>query len=90
MLTVATLHHKTTPVLQRKLIATRVTAGRARQGASHAAFPGSQSRGALMQGWRSIMHGSPEQSSGKRSASACSQKSGLDLAWRLNGDCYSP
>ena len=43
-----------------------------------------------MQGWRSIMHGSPEQSSGKRSASACSQKSGLDLAWRLNGDCYSP
>ena len=90
MLTVATLHHKTTPVLQRKLIATRVTAGRARQGASHAAFPGSQSRGALMQGWRSIMHGSPEQSSGKRSASACSQKNGLDLAWRLNGDCYSP
>ena len=79
MLTVATLHHKTTPVLQRKLIATRITAGRARQGASHAAFPGSQSRGALMQGWRSIMHGSPEQSSGKRSASACSQKSGLTL-----------
>ena len=38
-----------------------------------------------MQGWRSIMHGSPEQPSGKRSASACSQKSGLDLAWRLNG-----
>ena len=42
-----------------------------------------------MQGWRSIMHGSPEQSSGKRSAAACSQKSGLDLAWTLNGDCYS-
>ena len=42
-----------------------------------------------MQGWRSIMHGSPEQSSGKRSASACSQKSGLDLAWRLNGTYHN-
>ena len=45
----------------------------------------SQSRSALMQGWRSIMQGSPQQSCSKSVSAASGQKSGLDLAWRING-----
>ena len=45
----------------------------------------SQSRSALMQGWRSIMQGSPQQSCSKSASAASGQKSGLDLAWRING-----
>ena len=45
----------------------------------------SQSRSALMQGWRSIMQDSPQQSCSKSASAASGQKSGLDLAWRING-----
>lgn len=45
----------------------------------------SQSRSVLMQGWRSIMQGSLQQLAGKSLSAAAAQKSGLDLAWRLNG-----
>ena len=45
----------------------------------------SHSRSALMQGWRSIMQGSPQQSVGKSLSGFAAQKNGLDLAWRLNG-----
>ena len=38
-----------------------------------------------MQGWRSIMHGSPQQGSSTRISAVAAQKNGLDLAWRLNG-----
>ena len=38
-----------------------------------------------MQGWRSIMQGSPQQSTCKSMSAAAAQKSGLNLAWRLNG-----
>ena len=38
-----------------------------------------------MQGWRSIMHGSPQQGSGARMSAVAAHKNGLDLAWRLNG-----
>ena len=60
-------------------------AGRAQRGAAPVPLRSSQSRGALMQGWRSIMQGSPEHSSGKSLLAAAAQKGGLDLAWRLNG-----
>ena len=47
----------------------------------------SHSRSALMQGWRSIMQGSPQQSAGRSLSAVAAQKNGLDLAWRLNGAC---
>lgn len=38
-----------------------------------------------MQGWRSIMQDSPQQSACESMSAIAAQKSGLNLAWRLNG-----